>query len=218
MLRSDFINNFSHEFKTPIVSIAGFANLLRCGTLTKEQTEEYLAMIEENSSACLIWRPICWIWQKWKIKRSWLTLPAITSRNRFAPRGIGLAVVKKVVELHHGEISVRSENKATTFTVSVWHRSAGRRFFLFYILKSRIVFFPGSYFNDSRYIINKNLSIPDMSGIQCFFRRFDHRIDRNFSRLQPPLSLWEEGWHRVPHLCIFLRLLSVFRIPWPVSL
>lgn len=33
--------------------------------------------------------------------------------------GIGLAVVKKVVELHHGEISVRSENKATTFTVSV---------------------------------------------------------------------------------------------------
>ena len=28
MLRSDFINNFSHEFKTPIVSIAGFARLL----------------------------------------------------------------------------------------------------------------------------------------------------------------------------------------------
>lgn len=44
MLRSDFINNFSHEFKTPIVSIAGFAKLLRCGNLTKEQTEEYLAV------------------------------------------------------------------------------------------------------------------------------------------------------------------------------
>ena len=27
MLRSDFINNFSHEFKTPIVSIAGFVKL-----------------------------------------------------------------------------------------------------------------------------------------------------------------------------------------------
>ena len=27
MLRSDFINNFSHEFKTPIVSIAGFAKI-----------------------------------------------------------------------------------------------------------------------------------------------------------------------------------------------
>ena len=29
MFRSDFINNFSHEFKTPIVSILGFARLLR---------------------------------------------------------------------------------------------------------------------------------------------------------------------------------------------
>ena len=28
MFRSDFINNFSHEFKTPIVSILGFAKLL----------------------------------------------------------------------------------------------------------------------------------------------------------------------------------------------
>jgi len=49
MLRSDFINNFSHEFKTPIVSIAGFAKLLRRGNLTKEQQEEYLAIIEEES-------------------------------------------------------------------------------------------------------------------------------------------------------------------------
>ena len=37
MLRSDFINNFSHEFKTPIVSIAGFAKLLRRGNLTDAQ-------------------------------------------------------------------------------------------------------------------------------------------------------------------------------------
>lgn len=49
MLRSDFINNFSHEFKTPIVSIAGFAKLLRHGNLTDEQKEEYLAIIEEES-------------------------------------------------------------------------------------------------------------------------------------------------------------------------
>jgi len=49
MLRSDFINNFSHEFKTPIVSIAGFAKLLRRGNLSEEQKEEYLAIIEEES-------------------------------------------------------------------------------------------------------------------------------------------------------------------------
>lgn len=49
MLRNDFINNFSHEFKTPIVSIAGFAKLLKKGNLTEEQQKEYLDIIEEES-------------------------------------------------------------------------------------------------------------------------------------------------------------------------
>lgn len=49
MLRSDFINNFSHEFKTPIVSIAGFTKLLRRGNLTDAQKDEYLSVIEEES-------------------------------------------------------------------------------------------------------------------------------------------------------------------------
>ncbi len=49
MLRSDFINNFSHEFKTPIVSITGFAKLLKRGNLTEEQRMEYLDIIEEES-------------------------------------------------------------------------------------------------------------------------------------------------------------------------
>lgn len=49
MLRSDFINNFSHEFKTPIVSIAGFAKLLKKGNLDTEQTKEYLDIIEAES-------------------------------------------------------------------------------------------------------------------------------------------------------------------------
>ena len=49
MLRSDFINNFSHEFKTPIVSIAGFASLLRQGDLTRAEQMEYLDIIESES-------------------------------------------------------------------------------------------------------------------------------------------------------------------------
>jgi len=49
ILRSDFINNFSHEFKTPIVSIAGFAKLLKHGDLTEEQKAEYIDIIEEES-------------------------------------------------------------------------------------------------------------------------------------------------------------------------
>ncbi len=49
LLRSDFINNFSHEFKTPIVSIAGFAKLLKKGNLSDEEKEQYLSAIEEES-------------------------------------------------------------------------------------------------------------------------------------------------------------------------
>ena len=49
MLRSDFVNNFSHEFKTPIVSIAGLAKVLKRGNLTEAQREEYLSAIEEES-------------------------------------------------------------------------------------------------------------------------------------------------------------------------
>ncbi len=49
ILRSDFVNNFSHEFKTPIVSIAGFAKLLKEGNLSKEEEQEYINVIEEES-------------------------------------------------------------------------------------------------------------------------------------------------------------------------
>lgn len=50
LLRSDFINNFSHEFKTPIVSISGFAKLLKRGGLSAEQERQYLAAIEEEAN------------------------------------------------------------------------------------------------------------------------------------------------------------------------
>lgn len=49
LMRNDFINTFSHEFKTPIVSIRGFARRLRSGNLTAQQREEYLEFIAEES-------------------------------------------------------------------------------------------------------------------------------------------------------------------------
>lgn len=49
MLRSDFINNFSHEFKTPMVSILGFAQLLKKGTLTTSEQAEYLDIIIDEA-------------------------------------------------------------------------------------------------------------------------------------------------------------------------
>ncbi|MBZ9607391.1 HAMP domain-containing histidine kinase [Clostridium estertheticum] len=49
MLRSDFVNNFSHEFKTPIVSIRGFAKLLKNSNLSEEEKQEYLDIIIAES-------------------------------------------------------------------------------------------------------------------------------------------------------------------------
>ncbi|MCL2815804.1 MAG: HAMP domain-containing histidine kinase [Oscillospiraceae bacterium] len=49
IFRNDFINNFSHEFKTPIVSIKGFARQLKQNSLfnnlTDEQRREYIDII-----------------------------------------------------------------------------------------------------------------------------------------------------------------------------
>ena len=48
-LRSDFINNLSHEFKTPIVSIRGFAELLVEDKLSEKEQKEYLDIIINES-------------------------------------------------------------------------------------------------------------------------------------------------------------------------
>ncbi len=45
LFRKDFINNFSHEFKTPIVSIQGFAHQLLAGGLSPEEEREYIRII-----------------------------------------------------------------------------------------------------------------------------------------------------------------------------
>ena len=46
ILRKDFINNFSHEFKTPITSIGGFADLiLEDDEMPDEERQEYLQII-----------------------------------------------------------------------------------------------------------------------------------------------------------------------------
>lgn len=53
LFRNDFINNFSHEFKTPIVSIKGFARQLQKDNLkhllTDEQRKEYTDIIVDES-------------------------------------------------------------------------------------------------------------------------------------------------------------------------
>ena len=49
IMRSDFINNFSHEFKTPISAINGFVKLLERDDIPKEKRQKYLAVIREET-------------------------------------------------------------------------------------------------------------------------------------------------------------------------
>lgn len=48
-LRSDFVANVSHEFKTPIASIEGYATLLQNHNLSPEKHDRYVEKILENS-------------------------------------------------------------------------------------------------------------------------------------------------------------------------
>lgn len=49
LFRNDFINDFSHEFKTPIVSIKGFANQLKNPNLSEEQKRECIEIISSEA-------------------------------------------------------------------------------------------------------------------------------------------------------------------------
>ncbi|MDO4961795.1 MAG: HAMP domain-containing sensor histidine kinase [Eubacteriales bacterium] len=48
-LRRDFINNFSHEFKTPVASINGFSSLMLERNLSEKERQTYLEIIREES-------------------------------------------------------------------------------------------------------------------------------------------------------------------------
>lgn len=44
-MRKDFISNVSHELKTPVAAISGFAEILYDGKLTEEEEKEYLSYL-----------------------------------------------------------------------------------------------------------------------------------------------------------------------------
>ncbi|SDH12298.1 sensor histidine kinase [Desulfosporosinus hippei] len=48
-IHKDFVSNVSHEFKTPITSIRGFAKLIRNGQLSEDQLQEYSEIIVNES-------------------------------------------------------------------------------------------------------------------------------------------------------------------------
>ena len=61
LLRKDFINNFSHEFKTPITSLGGFADLLlEDDEMPAEERREYLGIISSEAIGWPRWPTACW--------------------------------------------------------------------------------------------------------------------------------------------------------------
>lgn len=48
-LRTDFVVNVSHEFKTPLASIEGYATLLQDHSLTEEERDEYTKVIIDSA-------------------------------------------------------------------------------------------------------------------------------------------------------------------------
>ncbi len=49
-LRNDFVSNVSHEFKTPLSAIEGYATLLQDETLSREEKDKYINYILENTA------------------------------------------------------------------------------------------------------------------------------------------------------------------------
>ena len=217
ILRSDFINDFSHELKTPIVSISGLISLMKSDNLSEEKKREYLNVMEEEAARLTqmtsnalylskietqgiltnkksfnvseqIRNSLLLLERKWSkknlspslefeeyiisanedmLKQVWLNLidnaikfsepekelkitaeimfeelfvsiensgPEIPKSdyeaifNKFYQcdksrstdgNGIGLSIVKHIVNLHGGEIMVNSKNGKTVFTVSI---------------------------------------------------------------------------------------------------
>lgn len=49
IFRNDFINNYSHEFKTPVAAINGFANLMLRQNVQEDERRQYLQIIADES-------------------------------------------------------------------------------------------------------------------------------------------------------------------------
>lgn len=52
-LQKEFVDNVSHEIKTPITSIQGFAQLLKDDNISNEEKNEYASIIEEEANRLL---------------------------------------------------------------------------------------------------------------------------------------------------------------------
>ena len=130
-LRADFINHFSHEFKTPITAIKGFAELLREPDTTPEERDQYLQIILDESSrladlanSTLLLTKLesqqC-IWEKKRISFTANLEPAEYAGNEELMRHVWINLLNNAVKYtpEGGEITVTLQARPEELTVSV---------------------------------------------------------------------------------------------------
>lgn len=134
-LQNDFVTNVSHEFKTPIASIEGYATLLQDDSLPEATRERYLAKILYNSHKLSDLSENILLLSKIENQPGQLNKKSFRldeqiqkhifdkfyqgDKSRTAEgNGLGLALVKRIVEICCGEVRVKSEiDEGAEFTV-----------------------------------------------------------------------------------------------------
>ena len=79
---------------------------------------------------------------------------------------------------------------------------------LFFVLEGVVTFFAGSHFDDILNVIDEDLAIAEVAGIQDFLRGFDDVSDRDFADDDVDLDLWKEvGVDSDATVILFIALL-----------
>ena len=110
--RSEFIANVSHELKTPMTTIAGFADGILDGTIPKEKEQEYLQIISSETRRLS------------RLVRSMLDLSRLQSDERLAQQQFDIceAVLRVLVSLESKVSAKKLEVDAQLpeYPVMVW--------------------------------------------------------------------------------------------------
>jgi two-component system phosphate regulon sensor histidine kinase PhoR len=108
-MRKDFVANVSHELKTPLTSIKGFAETLLDGALSdREHAEQFLRTITSHSDR--LNRLVEDLLTLSKIELGVIKINKTPPRSReLGGTGLGLAIVKHIVIAHGWQMKVESK-------------------------------------------------------------------------------------------------------------
>jgi two-component system phosphate regulon sensor histidine kinase PhoR len=104
-IRSDFVANASHELKTPLTTIKGFAELLDSDMITdKEKTKDYLKLIKDESDRLIL------------LINDILKLSELESKS--IESGTSVVSLKMIAEKVKKSLDMQADEKQVTVTVT----------------------------------------------------------------------------------------------------